>query len=87
MEFKHRKDIDGLRGIAIIPVIFYHLNVPFFSGGYLGVDIFFVISGFVVTLSFLKSGENSLSPKLLILNFYERRFKRLFPALIIFIFF
>ena len=41
MALKHRKDIDGLRGIAIIPVILYHLNVPFFSGGYLGVDIFF----------------------------------------------
>jgi len=41
MALKHRKDIDGLRGIAIIPVILYHLNVPFFSGGYLGADIFF----------------------------------------------
>ena len=41
MALRHKKDIDGLRGIAIIPVILYHLNIPFFSGGYLGVDIFF----------------------------------------------
>ncbi len=78
MEFKHRKDIDGLRGIAIIPVIFYHLNVPFFSGGYLGVDIFFVISGFLITSIIHNQVKQQ---NFLLLDFYERRLRRIIPIL------
>ena len=78
MAFKHRKEIDGLRGIAIIPVILYHLNIPFFSGGYIGVDIFFVISGFLIT-SIIHN--NIKEKKFSLLDFYERRLRRIIPIL------
>ncbi len=81
--FKYRQDINALRGIAVLMVVLNHINKSFLPSGYLGVDIFFVISGFVVTLSFLKSKTNSL--KFLILDFFSRRFRRLYPALLIFI--
>ena len=78
MAFKYRKEIDGLRGIAIIPVILYHLNIPFFSGGYIGVDIFFVISGFLIT-SIIHN--NIKEKKFSLLDFYERRLRRIIPIL------
>ena len=46
---KYRSDIDSLRGYAVVAVILYHFKVPFFQGGYIGVDIFFVISGYLIT--------------------------------------
>ncbi|WP_369696023.1 acyltransferase family protein, partial [Seleniivibrio woodruffii] len=46
MSLKYRSDIDGLRTLAVMPVIFYHAGMTLFSGGYVGVDIFFVISGY-----------------------------------------
>ena len=45
----HRRDIDGLRAVAVLPVILFHAGLPAFAGGYLGVDVFFVISGYLIT--------------------------------------
>ena len=50
----YRRDIDTLRAISVLFVIFFHLKIPFFEGGFLGVDIFFVISGFLITKIILK---------------------------------
>lgn len=75
----YRKDIDGLRAISIILVLFYHLHLQFFQSGFLGVDIFFVISGFLIT-SHITQGikENNFSFK----TFYLKRARRILPALI-----
>ncbi|MBV5302724.1 MAG: acyltransferase [Chlorobium sp.] len=75
---KYRADIDGLRAIAVLSVIFFHLGIPGFSGGFVGVDVFFVISGYLITSIILKdiqSGQFSIT------RFYERRIRRIFPAL------
>ena len=75
---EYRKEIDGLRAIAVIPVILFHAGFDRFSGGYVGVDIFFVISGYLITTIILhekQSGNFSL------VNFYERRARRILPAL------
>lgn len=75
---QYRADIDGLRAVAVVPVVLYHANVPAFSGGFTGVDIFFVISGFLITsiiVSEIDQGRFSIA------NFYERRIRRIFPAL------
>jgi len=74
----YRKEIDGLRAVAVLPVVFFHSGIDFFSGGYVGVDVFFVISGFLITtilISDLDSGKYSL------INFYERRARRILPVL------
>jgi peptidoglycan/LPS O-acetylase OafA/YrhL len=73
--------IDGLRAIAVLSVLIYHLNSDFLPGGFAGVDIFFVISGFVVSASAGAFGQLSL-PQFLLL-FYSRRIKRIAPALIV----
>jgi len=78
MRIKYRPEIDGLRAIAVLAVIFYHTNVPGFSGGFVGVDIFFVISGFLITSIILKDIQEE---KFSIARFYERRIRRIFPAL------
>jgi peptidoglycan/LPS O-acetylase OafA/YrhL len=75
---EYRKDIDGLRAIAVLPVIFYHAGFTSFKGGFLGVDVFFVISGFLITTILL--GELN-QQKFSIVNFYERRARRILPAL------
>ncbi|MBU6950604.1 acyltransferase family protein [Hahella sp. HN01] len=75
---RYRPDIDGLRALAVVPVILFHSSIQGFSGGYVGVDIFFVISGFLITsiiYAEMEKGEFS------ILTFYERRVRRIFPAL------
>lgn len=75
----YRKEIDGLRAIAIIPVVLFHLGISGFSGGFVGVDIFFVISGFLITSIILRDIEkNTFS----FAHFFERRIRRIFPALI-----
>ncbi len=75
---KYRPEIDGLRALAVIPVILFHAGFPTFSGGFVGVDVFFVISGYLITsilLTDLDRGRFSL------LTFYERRARRILPAL------
>ena len=79
----YRKDIDGLRAIAVIAVIINHFDVNLLPGGYLGVDCFFVISGFVITSSLLKNKFQST--RQFINDFYTRRIKRIFPSLIVYV--
>ncbi|PLW70612.1 acyltransferase family protein [Pseudohalioglobus lutimaris] len=75
---KYRREIDGLRSIAVLPVIFFHAGVSVFSGGYVGVDIFFVISGYLITTIIIaEKGAGTFT----IANFYERRARRILPAL------
>ena len=79
MNFKYRSEIDGLRAIAVIPVVLFHAGYSLFDGGFVGVDVFFVISGYLITTIILKElGNNTFSLK----NFYERRARRILPALI-----
>ncbi|NTU54173.1 MAG: acyltransferase, partial [Chlorobiaceae bacterium] len=84
MELKYRSDIDGLRAIAVLSVLFFHTEVPGFSGGYVGVDVFFVISGFLITNIILKDIQEG---RFSVARFYERRIRRIFPALFPVIFF
>ena len=75
---KYRAEIDGLRAVAVLPVIFFHAGFEWFGGGFVGVDIFFVISGYLITtiiLSEMTAGNFTL------VNFYERRARRILPAL------
>ena len=77
---QYRPEIDGLRAIAVVPVILFHAGVRLLSGGFIGVDIFFVISGYLITtiiLAELKVGTFS------IVHFYERRARRILPALFV----
>lgn len=74
----YRPDIDGLRAIAILPVLFYHAGFSLFGGGFVGVDVFFVVSGFLITSLIL---PEVLQGKFSITHFYERRIRRIFPAL------
>lgn len=74
----YRKDIDGLRSLAVLPVLFFHAGFSLFSGGYVGVDIFFVISGFLITNILL---QELADQKFSVLNFYQRRARRILPAL------
>jgi peptidoglycan/LPS O-acetylase OafA/YrhL len=74
----YRREIDGLRALAVLPVILYHAGVQTFSGGFVGVDVFFVISGYLITTILLAELEKG---KFSIINFYERRARRILPAL------
>ena len=80
---RYRPEIDGLRAFAVITVIINHFNKDILPGGYLGVDIFFVISGFVIASSLYQRPSKNF--KDFISGFYERRIKRLVPALSIFV--
>jgi len=77
----HRADIDGLRALAVASVVIYHLDETWLPGGFVGVDIFFVISGYVVCSSLLRRQSASLTEYFI--GFYARRMKRLAPTLII----
>lgn len=77
---EYRRDIDGLRSVAVLPVILFHAGFSIFSGGFVGVDVFFVISGYLITgilITELQAGRYS------ILHFYERRARRILPALFV----
>ena len=74
----YRPEIDGLRAVAVVPVILFHAGVPAVGGGYAGVDVFYVISGYLITTILLNDwAEGHFS----ILKFYERRARRILPAL------
>lgn len=75
---RYRREIDGLRALAVAPVILFHAGVPGFSGGYVGVDIFFVISGYLITTLILDEMEDR---RFSLVSFYERRARRILPAL------
>ena len=77
-DLQYRPEIDGLRAIAVLPVVLFHAGFQWFQGGYIGVDVFFVISGYLITtllIEDLKAGRFSIA------DFYERRAKRILPAL------
>ncbi len=74
----YRREIDGLRAVAVIPVLLFHAGFPQFSGGFVGVDIFFVISGFLITTII---GSEIAAQNFTLLKFYERRARRILPAL------
>jgi peptidoglycan/LPS O-acetylase OafA/YrhL len=76
----YRREIDGLRALAIVPVVLFHAGVPGFAGGFVGVDVFFVLSGYLITsiiTADLEAGRFTL------LSFYERRARRIMPALFV----
>ena len=75
---KYRAEIDGLRAVAVIPVILFHAGFELFSGGFVGVDVFFVISGYLITTILIEDLENQ---RFSLVNFYERRARRILPAL------
>jgi peptidoglycan/LPS O-acetylase OafA/YrhL len=78
-ENAHRPEIDGLRALAVLSVIIYHFNEELLPSGYLGVDIFFVISGYVITMSLTRGAAVPIST--FTVEFFSRRIKRILPAL------
>ena len=79
----YRPEIDGLRALAVLPVIFFHAGFQLFEGGFVGVDVFFVISGYLITSIILKERESGYFT---LAGFYERRARRLLPALFVVLF-
>ena len=75
---KYRPEIDGLRALAVAPVILFHAGFEIFRGGFVGVDVFFVISGYLITTIIIEDIENK---RFSIIKFYERRARRILPAL------
>jgi peptidoglycan/LPS O-acetylase OafA/YrhL len=76
----YRPDIDGLRALAVIAVILFHSGIPGFNGGYVGVDVFFVISGYLITQLLEESRDESA--RRMLATFYVRRMRRILPALL-----
>ncbi|MEM6050538.1 acyltransferase family protein [Erwinia sp. P7711] len=76
---RYRPEIDGLRALAVVSVVLYHAGVPFITAGFIGVDIFFVISGYLITTNIISDISKD---KFTISGFYERRARRILPALL-----
>ncbi|MFD1103733.1 acyltransferase family protein [Sphingobium olei] len=76
----YRSDIDGLRAVAVVPVILFHLGLTQFSGGFVGVDVFFVISGYLISAGIQK---DIAARQFSLIDFYERRSRRILPALFV----
>src|SRR5271170_1344392 len=75
---KYRADIDGLRAVAVLSVLAFHIRLHGIQGGFVGVDVFFVISGYLISsIVFSEIVESRYS----VIGFYERRIRRIFPAL------
>ena len=74
----YRAEVDGLRALALIPVCFFHAGFEIFNGGFVGVDIFFVISGYLITTILIEDLENK---SFSLIKFYQRRARRILPAL------
>lgn len=79
---KYRPEIDGLRALAVLPVMVFHAGLPVLTGGYVGVDVFFVISGYLITTILL---DDIAGGRFSIARFYERRVRRILPALFVMI--
>ncbi|MET0026044.1 MAG: acyltransferase family protein [Candidatus Thiodiazotropha sp.] len=79
-DIKYRRDIDGLRGISVMAVVLYHYQLLSITGGFVGVDIFFVISGFLITSIIAKEIDSN---RFSFLEFYSRRIRRILPALLV----
>jgi peptidoglycan/LPS O-acetylase OafA/YrhL len=77
---RYRSDIDGLRAVAIVPIVLFHAGLKAISGGFVGVDVFFVISGFLITSIIMRDMELQ---RFSIVEFYRRRILRIFPALFV----
>ncbi len=77
---QYRPEIDGLRALAVIPVVLFHAGIAGFSGGFVGVDIFFVISGYLITSIILNEQQKD---SFTLAGFYERRARRILPALML----
>jgi peptidoglycan/LPS O-acetylase OafA/YrhL len=82
-KINYRPEIDALRGFAIIFLVLYHAKISFFSGGYFGVDIFFVLSGYLITCIII----NNYKKNNFLIDFFERRIRRIMPALFVMLFF
>tara|TARA_Y100001970_G_scaffold162714_1_gene198905 strand:+ start:20983 stop:23049 length:2067 start_codon:yes stop_codon:yes gene_type:complete len=83
MRNSYRPEIDGLRALAVLPVILFHAGIEIFKGGFAGVDVFFVVSGYLITSIIIRDIR---AKKFSLTNFYERRARRILPALIVTIF-
>uniref|UniRef100_UPI0040489370 acyltransferase family protein n=1 Tax=Limnohabitans sp. TaxID=1907725 RepID=UPI0040489370 len=80
LKMQYRPEIDGLRAIAVLPVIVFHAGISAFSGGFVGVDVFFVISGYLITSIIISEKQ---AGTFTLVNFYERRARRILPALFV----
>ena len=78
VDVQYRAEIDGLRAVSVLPVLLFHAGFQLFSGGFVGVDIFFVISGYLISSIIIEDIQNKCFS---LVNFYERRARRILPAL------